>query len=189
MSVVATPRLILSSPAHARPGDVVTIVLSIDSMLQTDMAGLMWTLPAGAVVSGPQPSTPDKSVVCSQTTCILVGVVPAPIGGVLRPGSVFNGLPIKDGQVQAFNFAIPTSAVPGTVLTVTPTGTYGVSSDGSSVTITIVPVDITALHPFDLNADGLVDDKDVQQQLNKWLNSKSNLDFALMVQLMSYLQK
>ena len=126
--------LTLTGPVRVFAGQSALISIDLVNVAGVDLAGAQWTLPAGSVLPVAQPIVANKSRMCapSSLTCALFGILPAPVGGAIAPGAVFNALPIASGPVQRFTVPIPAGAHPGDTLMIQLSGVYGASPAGAA---------------------------------------------------------
>ncbi len=174
--------LTVTLPGRATAGQ--TIGGSVLFSSPVDVAAVQWTLPPVAVASGAQPVIPNKSLVCaSSRICMVLGVSPAPVNGVLDPGSVFNFLPIGAGAVQNFSVTIPASALPGDVIPVQLSAVFAASPVGSAVTVVPVAASVLVVDGSDLNQDGVINLADAQMSLARWLAAAIFANFQTITKL------
>jgi hypothetical protein len=163
--LLAQTTLSLSGPATARPGNTITVNLSL-SPGGSPTSAFQWFLstPSGYLVSvttGDVGTSASKSVLCSADNlyCILYGM---------------NNTVVGSGTLAVYNVSIPVSASAGPAA-FSLSELLGASPSGTPVTLSPGPVyNVGVLALQDINGDGKVDRADVLLMFQQMVASRTN---------------
>ena len=174
---IAQPRLIVSGPATAYPGQTVDVVISISGA--APLSAVQWSQIPVAPFKPIQPAVPNKSVFCGSSLCLAVGSI----------NGSFNATPMQDGPLQAVSYTVLATTPIGATLTLSTSG-FGADPVGSEVAVSSTPLTITVTaHPFDRNGDGKVDSLDFDAAVTAWQGSQSKADAISLISLVVYLSR
>jgi hypothetical protein len=155
MTMFGQTTLTLTGPATARPGDVISVNMTLVNVSQ-DLAALQWTAvpPSGyvtSVVAGAASNAVAKTLYCglpASNICLTVGI---------------NNTTYTQGVVAIYSLTVPATALPGTVAFPL-SGTMGATLVGNaSLVAPGTPYMFSVLAAVtDLNGDGRTDMADLQ---------------------------
>ena len=162
----------LSVPA-VQPGGTTTLsVVFTDGPTPSNVAGIEWglTIPS-SIQAGPWTAISNKTLSCNGLLC-LEYMTTAPI------------TPFASGTIATIPLTVPLTVTPG-LISITLSAALAPATNGGSpvnaldavdlnvagVTLTSTPVNLIVLSKYDLNADGKVDNADVQIALSQALKN------------------
>jgi hypothetical protein len=145
------PQITLTGPATVRPGEAVTVSVSLAGTSAAYAFGWTMAKPAGVTMA----ATAGAASIAAQKT-----VIEGPTGKLIGYG--INANPIQPGELAKYTFTVPATAVGGSTLTFSVTEALGATLTGTAIPVAAVaPLAVRVLKSQDANGDGKVDGVDV----------------------------